>query len=127
MICMSWVTRCKEDGVVTPTWWYASHVPPGNCKCPRCTFLRTLDSLKQPGDDPPGPSSEGLRAIMAAHGHFGRIGQVHPTERHQRGRQTKCNRGNAGALSDAKGRHVRCLRLRKRDGKQTERPMMNIQ
>jgi hypothetical protein len=70
--------RSKEDGVVTPTWWYASHVPPGNCNCPRYKFLRTLDSLKQPGEETPGPSPEGLRAITAAHGLWAELAKFIP-------------------------------------------------
>jgi len=92
--------RSKEDGVVTPTWWYASHVPPGNCNCPRYKFLRTLDSLKQLGEETPGPSPEGLRAITAAHGLWAELAKFIPLKAsHQRGRQAKGNRRNAGALS----------------------------
>jgi hypothetical protein len=78
MICMSWMTRCKQRGIVNPTWWYASHIPPGNCQRARCKFLRTLDSLKQPAEETLGPSPEGVRAIKAAHALCDELAQVVP-------------------------------------------------
>jgi hypothetical protein len=44
--------------------------------CPRRNFLRTLDSLKQPGEGTPGSSPEGLRAIKAAHALWGELAKV---------------------------------------------------
>ena len=40
-----------------------------------------------------------LKAFEPSRLHTSRIGQGHPAERRQRGRQAKGNRGNAGALS----------------------------
>ena len=76
MTCMNWMGRSKQDGVATPTWWYASHVPPGNCHCPPCKFLRTLDSLKQPAEQTLGPNREGVRAIKAAHALWDELAKI---------------------------------------------------
>jgi hypothetical protein len=100
MTCIRWWDHCQQHGIVNPTWWYANHVPPGDCPCARCKFLRTLDSLKQPAEETLGPSPEGLRAINQNCARtLGRIGQGHPAECHQRARQAQGNRGNAGALA----------------------------
>jgi hypothetical protein len=78
MICMRWWDHCQQDGIVNPTGWYASHVPPGDCPCARCKFLRTLDSLKRPAEETLGPSPEGLRAIKAAHALWDELAKVIP-------------------------------------------------
>ena len=50
----------------------------GTATVPRCNFLRTLESLKQPAEETPSPSPEGVRAIKAAHALWDELAKVIP-------------------------------------------------